>query len=89
MKIYISNLGDQVTEESLTATFATYGKVSSANVATQDQRGFALVEMPDATEAAIAMSQINGSIIDGRAIIAEETIDPLLHNHPFPAEKQD
>lgn len=53
MHIYISSLGRKVTDESLKATFVTYGKVSSAKVLvdslTGASKGYAFTEMPDKT----------------------------------------
>lgn len=78
MNIYISNLGHQITDESLWATFAAHGTVHGATIVmdalTGRSRGFGFVEMPDNTEAAAAIQCINDSIIDGRKIRAEEAI---------------
>jgi len=76
MNLYISNLGDQITDESLRAIFATYGVVHSARIA-KDQftgysRGFAFIEMPNEHEAIAAMSRINGSILNGRSVSVEK-----------------
>jgi RNA recognition motif-containing protein len=71
MTIYISNLGKQVTEESLRATFAAHGEVSSAHLtlsATDENLRTAALEMPDAGEALLAMGYINGCVMDGKAI---------------------
>ena len=72
MTIYISNLGKQVTEESLRATFAAHGEVSSAsllsNVITTEHQGMASLEMPHAGEALLAMDHIVGCVMDGRSI---------------------
>ena len=72
MKIYISNLGGQVTDESLGATFATHGKVGSSQVVLDDStgfsKGFAFIDMPNEKEAALAISKMNGTIINGQAI---------------------
>ena len=49
MNLYISNLGDQVTDESLRAVFATYGMVRSSIIIRDEvnghSRGFAFVDM--------------------------------------------
>ena len=78
MKIYISNLGNQITDESLRATFATYGVVGSATVMTDENtgysRGFAFVEMPDDKEAVSAIQRIDGSIMNGRMIQVEKAV---------------
>ena len=72
MNIYISNLSFNVTDEDLQDYFAEYGEVSSAKVImdkfTGKSRGFAFVEMPDDEAANNAISKLNGSMVDGRAI---------------------
>jgi RNA recognition motif-containing protein len=71
MILYISNLGKQVTEESLRATFAAHGEVSSASLtldATNEHGGIASLEMPHAGEALLAMDHIDGCVMDGKAI---------------------
>lgn len=73
MIISISNLGLQVTEESLRATFSAHGSVSRTQLVIDSRGkpdGSALLEMPDATEAVKAITHINGCIMDGKAIIA-------------------
>ncbi len=76
MNIYISNLGDRITDESLRAVFATHGKVSSSKVIMDERTGFsksvAFIEMPNIAEATTAISKINGCIIDGCAIAVKE-----------------
>ena len=74
MNISISNLGYRVTEESLSATFATHGAVCSTTLERDGQGGHsrALVVMHDAREGAAAIQRLNGSIMDGRIIRAEE-----------------
>jgi RNA recognition motif-containing protein len=72
MHIYISNLGDRVTNESLRAVFATYGEVRSSKLIPDGfsdyPSGFAFVEMPNEREALTAMAKLKGSILDGHAI---------------------
>jgi RNA recognition motif-containing protein len=72
MTLYIHNLGDQITSESLEAVFATHGTVHSARLV-RDQyngrsRSFAVVDMPDERQAQKAIEKINGFILNGRAI---------------------
>ena len=69
MIIYVSNLGEKVTPDSLEALFATYGKVTSP-ILIRDEAAvgparFALVEMMSSTEAVNAISKLHGSIING------------------------
>jgi RNA recognition motif-containing protein len=76
MNLYISNLGEQITDESLRAIFATYGVVHSAEIA-KDQftgysRGFAFIEMPNEDEALAAIVRLNGSVLNGRSVSVEK-----------------
>lgn len=74
MNIYVSNLGDQITDESLRAIFATHGEVSSYKIVKDRfsgySRGFGFVEMPNETEAQNAIQKINGTVVDGRNVSA-------------------
>jgi RNA recognition motif-containing protein len=76
MNIYVSNLGFGVQSEDLKQLFATYGTVSSANIImdreTNRSRGFGFVEMPDKEAAENAIKELNGSMMEGRAIKANE-----------------
>jgi len=77
MNIYVSNLGGKITSESLEAIFATYGKVSAAKIVTdvfKNQNGYAHIEMPNYREATMAITKINGCIIDGCAVSVKEGI---------------
>lgn len=86
MIISISNLGYRVTEESLSATFATHGTVSSTTLVrdehTGHSRGMAIVVMHDGRERAAAIQRINGSIMDGCIVRAEE----MVEHRKVPAE---
>ena len=72
MDLYISNLGSQITDESLRAVFATHGEVSSAfvlkNLADGTSRGSAYVTMPHNDEAVKAISRIDGQVLNGRMV---------------------
>jgi RNA recognition motif-containing protein len=73
MNLYVSNLGDQVTDESLRAIFATHGAVSSSKI-TRDRlsRSFAFVKMNNEAEAQKAISQIHGFVVNGLAVSVQE-----------------
>lgn len=92
MQLYISNLGQQITADSLWATFAAYGTVAAAEVMmdgfTGLSRGFGYVSMPDETEATLAMNKINGSVIDGKAVEVFETKPPVVHRGSYPVGKR-
>jgi RNA recognition motif-containing protein len=70
--MYVSNLSFNVKEEDLCAFFAEYGEITSAKIITDKEtgrsRGFGFVEMSDETAANKAMSELNGGMVEGRAI---------------------
>ena len=76
MNLYVSNLGDQITDESLRAIFATHGAVNSSEIVKDHfngySRGFAFVDMPNEQEALKAIQRINGSVVNGRNVSVEE-----------------
>lgn len=72
MNIYVSNLSYAVQDEDLREFFAEYGEVSSAKVImdryTNRSKGFGFVEMPDDAAAQKAIAELDGGVVDGRAI---------------------
>jgi len=72
MNIYVSNLSFAVQEEDLQSYFEDYGEVSSAKIITdkftQRSRGFGFVEMADDEAAQKAITELDGAVVDGRAI---------------------
>jgi RNA recognition motif-containing protein len=89
MNLYISNLGDKITDESLRAIFATHGEVGSARII-KDQfsgysRGFAFIEMPNEDEAITAISKINGAVVDGRSVSVQEARPKTENKGSYPA----
>ena len=72
MNIYVSNLSFAVQDEDLREFFAEYGEVSSAKVIkdkfTNRSKGFGFVEMPDDAAAQKAIAELDGGIVEGRAI---------------------
>ncbi|HET9055511.1 MAG TPA: RNA-binding protein [Chitinophagaceae bacterium] len=72
MNIYVSNLSFSVQDEDLKEFFAEYGEVSSAKVITDKfthrSRGFGFVEMPNDEAAQKAIAELDGALVDGRAI---------------------
>ncbi len=76
-KLFVGGLPFSVTEERLRETFAAFGAVQSAEIATGPDgrsRGFGFVEMatPEGTET--AMRALNGSTLDGRTIRVEKAV---------------
>ena len=78
-KIYIGNLPFSSTEEELRTVFERHGDVASVNVITDRDtgrsRGFAFVEMSDASSADDAIRALDGSDLGGRNIRANEAED--------------
>jgi RNA recognition motif-containing protein len=72
MNIFVSNLSFQVESEDLKGFFTPYGEVTSSRVITDREtgrsRGFGFVEMPNDTAGNEAIKELNGSMVDGRAI---------------------
>lgn len=72
MNIYVSSLGYNTRDEDLKELFTAYGDVASAKVIldkfTNQSRGFGFVEMPDDTAAQQAITELNGTTVDGRSI---------------------
>jgi RNA recognition motif-containing protein len=72
MNIYVSNLSFDVQDEDLKSFFTPFGEVSSAKIIndreTGRSRGFGFVEMADDTASKKAITELDGSTVDGRAI---------------------
>ena len=72
MNIYVSNLLSYFKDEDLHNLFAPYGNVVSSKVImdryTGTSRGFGFVEMSAAGEGQEAIKELDGKVIDGRAI---------------------
>lgn len=76
MNIFVSNLSFNVTDEDLNDFFAEYGEVTSAKVImdkfTGQSRGFGFVEMSDDEQARKAIQELDGGMVEGRAIRVSE-----------------
>jgi len=74
--IFVGNLSFQTTQDELQAAFAAYGSVERVSIVTDrdsgQPRGFAFVEMTDKSAAENAISQLNGSDMNGRALNVNE-----------------
>jgi len=74
--IFVGNLSYQTTQDDLLATFSQFGNVERVNIVTDrdtgQPRGFAFVEMTDANQAQNAISQLNGTELNGRALNVNE-----------------
>ncbi len=74
-KLYVGNLSFQTTEGDLDELFAQAGEVESVRIITDRDtgrsRGFGFVEMSE-ENAEKAISQFNGTELDGRALTVNE-----------------
>jgi len=82
-KLYVGNLSYTTTEATLTELFGTVGKVLSVNIITDRMtgrsRGFGFVEMAEHEAAQEAVAQLNGRMVDGRAIKVAEARPQQSH----------
>jgi len=72
-KIYVGNLPFTTTDADLNTMFAKHGTVTSVSIITDKytnrSRGFAFVEMENDEAAQKAITELNGTQIDGRALV--------------------
>jgi RNA recognition motif-containing protein len=78
MNIYIGNLDYDVTDATLKEMFEVFGEVSSASIIIDKfndrSKGFGFVEMPNKSEAEQAISSLNNTEVDGRALRVNEAL---------------
>lgn len=87
MNIYVSNLMNYMKDQDVHELFAPFGAINSCKVIvdryTGTSRGFAFVEMPGDAEGRAAIEQLNGKVIDGKALsvaVAKEREDRSFGN---------
>lgn len=72
MNIFIAKLNFKTRKEELEAAFAQFGQVTSAKIVrdkdTGRSKGYGFVEMPNDSEARIAIEALNEKELDGRVI---------------------
>ncbi len=75
-RLYVGNLSYNTSRESLEAAFASAGDVREIAMPTDREtgqlRGFAFVTMGSAQDANSAIAQLNGMMLDGRALKVNE-----------------
>ncbi|MBN1799776.1 MAG: RNA-binding protein [Spirochaetales bacterium] len=75
-KIYVGNMNYDTTENQLQELFAQHGSVVEVNIVrdryTNRPKGFAFVEMEKEEEANAAISALNNTELDGRALRVNE-----------------
>ena len=76
MNIYIGNMSFDTTEDNLLEAFKAFGEVSTVKIITDNDsgrpKGFAFIEMPSQDEAQAAISGLNGTELNGRALNVNE-----------------
>ena len=77
MNIYVGNLSWNLKDQDLSNLFASYGEVVSAKIVTDKftnrSKGFGIVEMANDDQAQAAIAALNGSEVDGRNIVVNES----------------
>ena len=77
MNIYVGNLSWGLKDQDLANMFTPYGEVASAKIVmdkfTQRSKGFGFVEMPNDEQAQAAIAQLNGTEIEGRNLVVNES----------------
>ncbi len=75
-KIYVGGLPYAMTETELTDLFVQHGNVDSAKIITDKytgkSRGFGFVEMPSEEEGKAAITALNGTQLEGRALTVNQ-----------------
>ncbi|MDX1649496.1 MAG: RNA-binding protein [Myxococcota bacterium] len=78
-KLYVGNIPFNTNEDELRSVFSQHGGVASVSVITDREtgrsRGFAFVEMEDASAAEAAIRALDGSDLGGRSIRVNEAHD--------------
>lgn len=77
MNIYVGNLSWNLKDQDLQNLFSSHGEVTSAKIVldkfTNRSKGFGFVEMTNDDEAQAAISALNGTEVDGRNIVVNES----------------
>ncbi|MCL2723178.1 MAG: RNA-binding protein [Polyangiaceae bacterium] len=75
-RLYVGNLSFNSTTESVRECFANIGEVTDVHVVTDREtgrsRGFAFVTMSSPADAQKAISEMNGTLLDGRPLRVNE-----------------
>ena len=77
MKVYVGNLSKQVTDAEINELAVPYGKLVSANVATErssgQSKGFGFLEFANDDEARAAITGLDGREVNGQALKVNES----------------
>lgn len=78
-RLYVGNLSFNTDENTLQSAFGRFGDIQEVRIVTDREtgmsRGFAFVSMADEEGARAAMTQMNGTLVDGRALRVNEAED--------------
>ena len=76
MNIFVAKLDYSIQEDGLRPVFEEFGEVSSVKIITDKftgrSKGFGFVEMPNDEEAQVAIDDLNGVELEGRAIVVKK-----------------
>lgn len=80
MNIYVANINFRAQEDQLKQLFQEFGEVSSVKIVTDREtgrsRGFGFVEMPNDSEGAKAIANLNGKDFHSRNLVVNEARPP-------------
>lgn len=75
-RLYVGNLSFNTNESTLQNAFARFGDIQEVRIVTDREtgmsRGFGFVSMADGDGARAAMMEMNGALVDGRALRVNE-----------------
>lgn len=78
IKIYVGNIAYAATEPEIRQLFSPYGTIEDLAMAEDKEtgkfRGFAIVMMPDADEAAKAIAGVDGYTLRGRQLVVNTAV---------------
>jgi len=88
MNIFVSNLSFYTTEENIKDMFSEFGFVASVKIIvgkeTNDQHGFAFINMPSEVEAKAALTGMNNRELEGRTLSVSAAREDHLHLNLLP-----
>ena len=84
-KLFVGSLSWNTSDHELSEAFARFGEVTEAKVITDREtgrsRGFGFVTFEDASDADKAISEMNGTTLDGREITVNEAQEKRRDNN--------
>ena len=83
LKVNISNLPDNYTEEDITKLCEEFGKIHICNVNKTQKGKFAIVKFSNETEAKNAMEKLNNKKIDNKKLYVKEVKDNHYYNYNY------